>query len=780
MCTGRKLTKKPISYILLILDRYAITMKNERFMPSFYIAEAKGSEKEYAISIAQPKPTIVFFSTYPPRECGIATFTQDLLQSSQKFLGPLVECKVAALNFSPLDTYKYPPEVEWKIDQNSKKDYKGLAKVFNKDEKISGIMIQHEYGIFGGEQGEFLLSFMENCTKQMLVTLHTVLPSPDAKMKDVTTKIIHYASTIIVLTYNSKRIIEELYPEAKGKVFMIPHGIHPVSFSTPKAYKTKLKLNRYTVITTFGLLSRGKGIEYVLRALPEVIKKYPSVMYLILGQTHPVIQRAEGEKYRHALAKLIQELGIEKHVKFYDQYFSLSDLFTFLKATDIYIATSTDPNQAVSGTFSYAMGTGRAVISTEFAQAKEIITSDTGRLVPIKNSSALTTAICDLLNDRDRLLKMGANAYVQTRPMLWSNVASEYLMLLQRMVVPILKLDHLTRMTDDFGLFQFAHLTTPNKEFGYTIDDNARALIFCSWYLKEQQSPEIEKLLTIYLYFLKKCQQPDGSFLNYIEYKNKLPTPQNTQEDLEDAQSRAMWALAEVLSNEKLPNSIRDMAKNLFVLKLQQPVSFTHLRAQAFAIKAITIALNYLPEKKLELIGVTEKYANILLTALTTHSVKSWRWFEDELNYNNAVLPESLLLAGNALDNTDYTQQGIAALEFLISKTFSTTYMPIGHSSWYKNNETRSNYDQQPEDPASMIIALSTAFAHTQNESYKKLANICFSWFLGNNSLKKSLYDVSTGGCYDGLHPNRVNLNEGAESLVSYLMSRLLISQLHE
>ena len=391
----------------------------------------------------------------------------------------------------------------WEIDQNCKKDHLDLASDINADNDITGVIIQHEYGIFGGREGEILLSFMENCTKPMLVTLHTVLPVPSPKMWAVTDRIIQLASTVVVLTGNSKKIIENLYPASRGKVFMIPHGIHPISFSASKKYKEKLELEDHFVFSTFGLLSRGKGIEYVLHALPEVIKKYPQALYLILGETHPVIRRQEGEKYRIELAKLITKLGLEEHVRFYDQYFGLPDLFEFLKATDIYISTSTNPNQSVSGTLSYALGTGRAVVSTEFTQAKELVTEANGRLVPIKSSQAITTALLDLLGDRKRLVRMHQNAYTTTRPMLWNTVAGDYLSLLGRMIVPVLKLDHLVNMTDGTGLFQFAKLSIPDKDFGYTLDDNARALIVCSWLYQRSPTPDVARLIQLYLTFIK-------------------------------------------------------------------------------------------------------------------------------------------------------------------------------------------------------------------------------------------------------------------------------------
>lgn len=724
------------------------------------------------------KPTIVFLSTYPPRECGIATFTQDLFKYCRKTLGPGFRCKVAALNLSTLDTYTYPPEVEWEIDQSNKNDYHKLAKTINADPAISGVILQHEYGIFGGVDGEKVLHFMQHCKKPVIVTLHTVLQAPSPHMQEVTAKIIELASNVILLTRNSADIIEKLYPISRGKTCIIPHGIHSIDFSNPEKFKAKLELENHIILSTFGLLSRGKGIEYALNALPAVIKKYPSVMYLILGETHPVIRRDEGEKYRLELARLVTKLHLKKYVKFYDQYLSLPDLLEFLQATDIYISTSINPNQTVSGTLSYALGTGRAVISTVFSQSKEIITPEIGKLVPVKDSPALTEAILDLLNDTKKLSTLARNAYDSTRLMLWSNVAKKYTNLLIRTVVPPLILKHLYTMTDDFGLIQFGEHAIPNTHSGYTLDDNARALIACSWLLGKIPNKKVQALTHIYFEFIKKCQQKDGSLINYIEYKDKLPSVQNKKEDLEDTWSRTMWALSEVMRSKAFPSELKQQAKQMFLLALENKSKLTHLRAKAFAIKSFVLAADEMPQHKSLFMGYITDYADSLTSSLKKNSDKSWVWFEKNLNYSNAILSESLLLAGNYLHNPIYIDKGIQSLRFLISKTFSSDmYLPIG-SGWYKNNEKRSQFDQQPEDPAAMILTLAYAYKTTMNEEYRNLAKKCFSWFLGNNSLGKSLLDEKSGGCYDGLHPDRVNLNQGAESLISYVMSNYIISQL--
>ena len=715
--------------------------------------------------------------TYPPRECGIATFNQDLLTSSQKYLGEAVSCKVAAMNFTSLDTYVYPPEVAWKIDQSNKEAYIDLATEYNNNPLITGVIIQHEYGIYGGLDGENILLFMETCRKPIVVTLHTVLPKPSPNMKAVTARIIERANIIVVLTESSKHILEKVYPQSINKVHVIPHGIHQTIFTGTTTAKRKLKLQKATILTTFGLLSRGKGIEYVLRALPEIIERHPSLLYLILGETHPVVRRSEGESYRNELSKLVTKLKLDDFVKFYDQYLSLPELMEFLKATDIYISTSINPNQAVSGTLSYALGSGRAVISTEFAQSKEIITKETGRLVPIMKPKAFSKALIELLDSKEDLMKMHKTAFKKTRPMLWSNVALKYSKLLKQYVLPPVNLSHLAKMTDEYGLFQFAKLGLPDKKFGYTLDDNARALVICS---RLTASPYNNKLASIYLRFIKKCQQADGTFINYVDHHNKMAAIQNLNEDLEDATARAMWALSEVLNNKNMPANLKKTAKSIFIKALPYAKRLLHIRSSALIIKSFVNAISACPEYSKELTASIQKNANFLVTEFDNNSDKSWHWFDNYLGYNNAIVPEALFIAGQAVGNKHYLNKGSEALTFLIEKTFSSNrYMPIGHSEWYKVGGERSYFDQQPEDPASMILALVTAYEITGNKKYKILIDICFSWFLGNNSLQLPLYNPENGGCYDGLHPDRVNLNQGAESQVSYLLSRLSVSKLY-
>ncbi len=719
----------------------------------------------------------MFIATYPPRECGIATFTQDLLSAFKKMFKENAECVVAAINLSALDSYEYPPEVHWQISENNKTEYRALANDLNQNPKILTTIIQHEYGIFGGEEGENILSFISAYKKTLIVTLHTVIPNPSPKMKLVTEKIIKRANKIVVLTENSKKTVEALYQSSVGKIVVIPHGIHNTSFISTTRPKQKLQLENKSVLTTFGLLSRGKGIEYVLKALPVAVKQFPQLVYLVLGETHPVVRRTEGESYRLELLSLVEKLNLKKHVKFFDQYLDLPDLLNFLKATDIYISTSINPNQAVSGTLSYALGAGRAVISTDFVQARELISENIGRVVPAKDSKVLEREIISLLSNPGKLKKMNRYAYEITRPMLWTNVALGFSKIILELSpqlypkgsLPEINLTHLHYMSDNFGLFQFADLNKPNKKFGYTLDDNARALVVaCAL----QENELVEK----YLNFISLCQLPDGTFTNYLSHKKKEPTVQNTQEDTEESYARALWGVCFVLNTPNLKPEVYSLAKGILLTALPNAHNLDHVRAKALTVKALALIYNSGVLKQNILQDLVDKHAKSLHNSFKENSNESWSWFDNSLEYNNAVLPESLFVASVVTKNRLYIKTAHKSLKFLVDKTFThKMYIPIGNETWHTQNQNRSQFDQQPEDPTAMVLALATAYKITHNEKYKKLAEVCFSWFLGNNILKMPLYNSLNGGCFDGLHPDRVNLNQGAESLVSYLLARIEI-----
>jgi glycosyltransferase involved in cell wall biosynthesis len=454
---------------------------------------------------------IVYLSTFPPRECGIGTFTQDLTTTIDQTFSPRIKSRIIALNTSKSDFHSYPSKVFHQIDQTDPNSYKTAGNIVNKTSKIKCVNIQHEYGIHGGEWGENILHFLKTVTKPKVITMHTVLPDPDPKAKQVTIEMLSLVDAVIVLTNQAKEILVNIHGIDAHKILVIPHGIHPVNFSLPNKHKSKLKLRGKTVLSTFGLLSRGKGIEYVIKSLPPVVEKYHNLLYLVIGETHPVVRREEGENYRRELMNLVKELNITDNVRFYDRYLSLNEIIQFLQATDIYVSTSLNPNQTVSGTLSYALGTGRAVVSTAFSQAKESITPDIGLLVDFNSPESYTEAFLNLLQDKEKRQEMHFQAFSKTRNMLWSNVALSYMNLFSFLVpeisaeeknLPEINLSHVRHMTDSFGMFQFAKLTHPDPNSGYTIDDNARALIAAAKVYQNTRNYPSLHLVETYLRFI--------------------------------------------------------------------------------------------------------------------------------------------------------------------------------------------------------------------------------------------------------------------------------------
>lgn len=732
-------------------------------------------------------PKIVFVGTFPPTEEGIATFNNDLATSIQKIVGKSAHCEVAAINLADTSPYYFDDRVSWEIDQEVIETYKNTAMEINSDPDVRCVVLQHEYGIFGGEWGEYICEFMNLIDKPIVTIMHTVLKTHEnnpEKFRDVTDQIVENSSALIVLSKKSKEILSELYSQDTEKIYYIPHGIHPVRFVYPKATKEELGLSNKTVLTTFGLLSRDKGIEYVLEALPEVIEEHPDVVYQVLGQTHPIIRRREGENYRTELVKKVRELGLKKHVIFVDKYLSLGELLKYLQGTDLYIATSTNKNQAVSGTFSYAVGTGRAIVATEFTQSKEVVTKSMGRLVPVKNPEAYKNAILELLSNKKKLGKLHRNAYAKTRDMLWTNVAKQYIDVIddltsiddEKLILPKFDISHLKKMTKKYGILQFAKYDIPDISHGYTLDDNARALIVTNWILKEELlNGAVKRLNRKYFKLIQNSQKEDGYFINYFD-EHFASTSQNEDEMPEEPFGRAMWALAETITNPKISTKTKNEARKIWTRASENFSNLKHLRPKAFVLKALSIMS--LSSRSDAMLGQIETLAEDLVHEYEAHKKKNWNWFESKVTYNNALLPESLALAYRATGKKQYLNIAKKTLSFLLKKTFmGEVYVPIGQNGWHKHAGKRSMYDQQPEDPGSMVLALITMYEITREKKYLKFAKHVFAWFLGNNLNGIPLYNFKTAGVYDGLFEEGVNKNQGAESLVSYLLARIRIGK---
>lgn len=729
----------------------------------------------------QDKSWIVYLATFPPRQCGIATFTADLTYTIDQMFGSSVESRIVAMNPTEVSHFPYPDKVIFHINQPCKEDYVNAADMLNQLKKVKLVNIQHEFGIFGGNYGSHLLLFLEKLQKPVITTLHTVLPIPDKKMRDIVQAIVKYSKGIIVMTQASKEILTSNYKLSPDRIQVIPHGIHHVAYKTRTNAKSVFGFSGKTILSTFGFLSRGKGIEYVIDALPKVVEKFTNFRFLIAGVTHPGVLEQEGDVYRNFLIKKVNKLGLSNYVSFYNTYLDINKLLQFLEATDIYLSTSLNPNQAVSGTLSYALGSGRPVISTAFSQAKQDITNEVGILVDFKNSSAFADAIIKLMSNNKECLQMGKNSYFRTRHMTWENVGISYLkyfsqfapeLSLGQRKFPPVKLTHLAKLTDDFGIIQFAKLTEPDLSSGYTLDDNSRALMVAALHYKKFRTSSALKLVSVYLNFVCRMAKSNGYFDNYVNSDRVINEQRNMQESSEDSISRALYALALIATSKQMPKRFRQQAHSLFEQSLQKNIYFSSPRAIAFHIKALNCLLAKWKEPNT--LAMLRSCCEQLIDLYERSRSSDWEWFEHYLTYSNATLSEALLLGYKITGESRYFEVAEKTLNFLIKHTFEEgMYTPVGQSGWFPKGGTRQYFDQQPEDVTATIQALNVMFQLTNKEYYKELAHRAFNWFLGDNVLGQVVYDRTTGGCYDGVGRKFINLNQGAESTISYLLARL-------
>lgn len=736
----------------------------------------------------KPKsPSILYISTYPPRECGIATFTQDTVNAFDREFGPKIKTKLLAINDNGTSIYNYPKKVCMQINETEMVDYLNRTEEINKSPDIKLVNIQHEYGIYGGDWGDYLLPFMELIKKPIILTMHTVLPNPEKKLKILTKALTEKANSVTVMTKTMANLLQEVYGVDKNKINVVPHGVHNVTFPSKSRAKKKLNLEGKTVLSTFGMLNRDKGIEYAINALPQVVAENPNIIYLIIGATHPVVRREEGEVYRNKLKKLIHKLKLNDNVKFYNKYVTLNELIEFLKATDVYLSPTLNPNQAVSGTISYAMSCACPIVATENQYAKDVIDSGRGYLVKFKNSNQIKKALLDILADKKARKEMGKNAYFYSRHMTFQNTAIAYFKIFNehakivpkdRDTFPLISLDHIRTLTDKFGMIQFANHTRPDLHSGYCLDDNARALLGCIDYYDQKKLKSTLNLINIYFDFIKFTQKPSGKFFNFITYQRT----QNDNGESEDSFGRALWSLGYVISSKNLPDKMKEDASKMLKKASTWTKELMSLRAISFSIIGLSIVAE--KENSKELVEQIKKLSNKLIEKYELQTQKNgdnnWHWFEDCLTYSNYKLIEALYRAYNVTKDKKYLETAEKSLDFLNNITFEKNgyFSPIGQDGWFFRNGKRSYFDQQPEDTSSAVEALVIAYKITKNNDYKKKAELAFNWFLGKNHLNQMVYDENTGGCYDGLGKYSLNFNQGAESTLAYFLARLAIDKI--
>jgi glycosyltransferase involved in cell wall biosynthesis len=731
---------------------------------------------------------IAVIGNYQPRQCGIATFTTDL---SEALAAAAPQTDVFALPINDREQgYLYPPRVRLAIPEKDLVAYRHAAEFLNIN-NVDVVCVQHEYGIFGGIAGSHILALLRDLRMPIVTTLHTVLRRPDFHQRRVLEELARLSDRLVVMSERSVESLQEIYGLPADKIALIPHGIPEVP-PDPKRYKARIGLTGKQVLLTFGLLSPSKGIEHVIAALPEIVKRHSNTMYVVLGATHPHIRQQEGETYRLRLQRQARELGVERNVVFYNQFVSLEELRTFIGATDLYITPYSNPEQSVSGTLSYVVGNGCPVISTPYWYAEELLADGRGVLVPFKSSEAIAKEAIYLLDNPNERRGISARAWALGREMIWPEVARRYLDLFdtvrtesarpdtlmvntlddQPQELPPLRIDHLRRMTDDTGMLQHAIFSVPNYHEGYTTDDNARALIAAVLFEDFELDPphEASILATRYLAFLWHAFNPDlGRFRNFMDYDRRWLEKQGS----EDSHARTLWALGTVVGRSEQPQ-LRDMATHLFYEALPAVESFKFPHPWAFALLGIHEYLRrFSGDRAVE--RVRDVLADRLLAAYREHATEDWYWFRDRLTYDSARLPHALLLTGQNSQRDELIEVGLESLSWLVDLHYpeGAHFVPIGNNGFYRQGHERARFDQQPIEANAMIAASLAAYALTDDATWHWRAQQTFEWFLGNNDAGLPLYDAATGGCCDGLEPGKINRNQGAESTLAFLLSLL-------
>lgn len=747
--------------------------------------------------------SIAVIGNYVPRQCGIATFTTDLVKalSAEE---PDAKCWVVAMN-DKLAGYSYPEKVRFTINQNRLTDYTEVAEFLNISQ-TDIVCVQHEYGIFGGPGGSHLLRLLGDLRTPVVTTLHTVLKDPSKEYREVMLKLSELSDKLIVMSHKAVDFLTDIYGVPADKIVYIPHGIPDTSFIDPNYYKDHFGVEGKKVLLTFGLLSPNKGIETMLRALPAVISKHPDVMYIILGATHPHIVKSSGEEYRNSLHMLVSDLGIVEHVIFQNRFVELDELCEFLGAADLYITPYLDEAQITSGTLAYAMGAGKAVISTPYWYAVEMLAEGRGRLSPFKDHETLAKQIIALLDNDIERNAMRKKAYTFCRNAVWKEVSRRYLEVFREVrgnrnlqprpkqsylqnvktlikyELPELKLDHLKTLTDDTGIYQHASYTIPHREHGYCTDDCARALIVAATARKYMNSDDLnaendylESLNCKYISFLQHAfNEENGRFRNFLSFNRHWLENAGS----EDAHGRALWSLGKAVSLLGKPGQLA-MSTTLFNKALKAVERFDSPRAIAFSLIGIHAYLEkFSGDHRVRM--MRDILAGRLLQMFKDQASKDWPWLEPVVSYDNGKIVHALLLSGQSMQCAEMTDTALQSLSWLLKiQTEKGHFVPIGCHGWFEKIGSKARFDQQPIEAHSMIDACIEAFNMTRDKTWINHATMCFNWFLGHNDLNLPLYDPKTGGCRDGLMADGINQNQGAESTLAWLLSLISLQKVH-
>jgi glycosyltransferase involved in cell wall biosynthesis len=734
----------------------------------------------------------VYIGTYPPRECGIGTFTKNLYNAitSADESGEQNESFIVAMN-DVEQNYSYPEEVKLTIRQESQKDYLSAVKYIN----LSGAdccILEHEFGIYGGQNGVYILPLLHRLEIPLIVTLHTIIKTPSYNERIILQEICKMANRVVVMSQKAISFLIDIYGVPKEKIAYIEHGVPDFQFSQNET-KKEFKLEKKKFLLTFGIISRNKGIEVAIKALPKVVEKHPDVLYMVLGKTHPNVLRHSGEEYRVYLTRLIKELKLENHVVLINKFISQKDLFKYLYASDIYITPYLNEAQITSGTLSYAVGVGSAVVSTPYWHASELLADEKGILFDFNDSNQLSEVLIELLDKPEKRLQLRKRAYEYGRGITWPKIGIKYNNLVETVVIEDLKIDkkevipfdllilpplslvHIKRMTDDTGIIQHAKFGIPNLKEGYCLDDNARALLMALMTFKQKKDFTALELCPIYLSYIHYMQNEDGTFRNFLSFNRNFLDEVGS----EDSFARAIWALGYMLANA--PNdSYYQIGKLIFFKAVPVFEKLISIRSIANTIVGICYYLRSNPSDE-GMIELLKRLSAVLTEHFDKNSDGTWTWFEELLAYDNAMLPLALLHASEILSDNKIKGIAIKSMDFLTKITMSDGYLSIiGNEKWYRKNGEHSKFAQQPLDAMAMVLMYDQAYHLTKDKNYLNNLFSSFMWFLGDNDLRMSLYDFETKGCCDGLESYGVNRNQGAESILAYTISYLTVLQAYE
>ena len=685
------------------------------------------------------------------------------------------------------NTYDYPAVVKHQIVATEQKNYVEAAKLINfSDANIC--ILQHEYGIFGGKNGIYLLLLISKLTKPLLVTLHTVLKNPSYSEKAIIQAISHKAEKLIVMSERAREFLIESYGITENKIAIIEHGVPDYDVTDRESFKKKLNLEGRKPILTFGLLSRDKGIETVISALPDIVRKHPEVLYVVIGKTHPAVIKASGEEYRNYLMSLVEKNKLSNHVHFINKFASNEELFSYLGAADIYVIPNLNKAQITSGTLAYAVGAGSAVVSTNFWHAQSLLSQGRGRLFHPGDSASLSSILNELLSKPELLENMRANAYAYGRKTRWPEIGEKYANLIidtvdnwsgnldvsepiiNPLALPDFDLTYIEKMTDDTGILQHANYTVPNLKEGYCIDDNARALLLCVMSYRQKKIDESLNLMRRYLAFIDYMQNEEGSFRNFLGFDRAYLD----QTGSEDSFGRTIWSLGYLL--RFAPNDAYfKLAKDIFLKARENFHKLESLRGISFTILGLAHYLHHSPADN-ELRNLLELLTQKLLNTYETNRDSDWHWFESKLTYANGMIPLALLQSHEILKDKRSLTIALEALKFLGEVTFKKGYFsPVGSDFWFEKGSERAHFAQQPIDAMAMVMVYYQAYYVTGEVQFAESMAIAFRWFLGENELGIPLYDFESHGCCDGLESSGISDNQGAESTIAFHLAHLTV-----